>query len=164
VGAPKDVYDKPNNVFVGGFIGSPAMNFIHGKLDGEYFITEDAKLKVPEGKLKTLKKQDYDGKEIILGVRPEDIHNEPVVVDASEEMMIEAKVEVAELMGSEIIIYAKISGQEFVARIDARYNVQAGDDLKLAFNINKAHFFDNETRSEEHTSELQSRFDLVCRL
>ena len=145
VGEPKEVYDKPNNVFVGGFIGSPAMNFINGKLDGNHFVTGDVKLLVPEGKMKMLRDQGYVGKEIILGIRPEDIHDEPLVLDSSPETTINAQIEVAELMGSEIVLYSKVAGQDFVARIDSRFNIEAGANMKLAFNLSKAHFFDNES-------------------
>ena len=88
VGAPKEVYDKPNNVFVGGFIGSPAMNFFNGKLEDEYFVMGDVKVLVPEGKMKVLREQGYVGKDIILGIRPEDIHDEPLFIDSSPETKI----------------------------------------------------------------------------
>src|SRR5699024_6496628 len=76
VGAPKEVYDLPDNVFVGGFIGSPAMNFFNGKLeeDGFHVSNNGQNIAVPEGKMKVLRERNYIGKEVILGVRPEDIH------------------------------------------------------------------------------------------
>ncbi|AOV08580.1 ABC transporter ATP-binding protein [Sporosarcina ureilytica] len=145
VGEPKEVYDYPNNVFVGGFIGSPAMNFLTGKLEGEHFVLGNVKLHVPEGKMKMLRDQGYEGKEVILGIRPEDIHDEPLVIDASPNSTIEAQIEVAELMGAEIVLYSKVADQDFVARVDSRFNIEAGDSIKLAFNISKAHFFDVDT-------------------
>lgn len=145
VGEPKEVYDLPNNVFVGGFIGSPAMNFLTGKLEGEKFILGDVSLQVPEGKLKMLREQGYDGKEVILGIRPEDIHDEPLVIDASPGSTIDAKIEVAELMGAEIVLYSKIADQDFVGRVDSRFNIEAGETIQLAFNLSKGHFFDIET-------------------
>lgn len=150
VGEPKEVYDLPNNVFVGGFIGSPAMNFINGELQGDQFITGDVSLKVPEGKLKILREQGYVGKQIILGIRPEDIHDEPLVLDSSPDTTVEVKIEVAELMGSEIVLYSKVDDQDFVARIDSRFNIEAGSDMKLAFNLSKSHFFDAETEERIH--------------
>ncbi len=142
VGAPKEVYDKPNNVFVGGFIGSPAMNFLNGKLEGEYFVMDNVKVLVPGGKLKSLREQGYIGKNIILGIRPEDIHDEPLFIDSSPETKITVQIEVAELMGAEIILYSKVNEQDFVARVDSRFNVAAGETVDLAFNLNNAHFFD----------------------
>ncbi|WP_342504855.1 sn-glycerol-3-phosphate ABC transporter ATP-binding protein UgpC [Sporosarcina sp. FSL K6-2383] len=145
VGAPKEVYDEPNNVFVGGFIGSPAMNFLNGKLEGDYFVMGDVKVLVPGGKLKVLRDQGYVGKEVILGIRPEDIHDEPLFIDSSPETKISVVVEVAELMGAEIIMYSKVDNQDFVARVDARFNVVAGQTADLAFNLTNAHFFDCDT-------------------
>lgn len=145
VGAPKEVYDEPDNVFVGGFIGSPAMNFLNGKLIGNYFIMDDVKLLFPDGRLKILKERGYDGKDIILGIRPEDINDEQVFLDFSPETKVSASVEVAELMGAEIILYSQVNNQSFVARIDSRFNITAGDTIDLAFDLSKAHFFDKET-------------------
>lgn len=145
VGAPKEVYDEPDNVFVGGFIGSPAMNFLNGKLVGNHFVMDDVKLLVPDGRLKVLKERGYDGKDIILGIRPEDINDEQVFLDFSPETKVSASVEVAELMGAEIILYSQVNNQSFVARIDSRFNISAGDTIDLAFDLSKAHFFDKET-------------------
>src|SRR5699024_10926241 len=74
-GAPKDDYDNPEKEFAGGFIGSPSMNFLTGKLTDGYFELEDVKIKVPEGKMKVLRDQGYINKDIILGIRPEDMHD-----------------------------------------------------------------------------------------
>src|SRR5690625_950357 len=106
VGKPKEVYDYPDNVFVGGFIGSPAMNFLSGKIEGENFVTGDVKIKVPEGKLKVLQDNGYVGNEVILGIRPEDIHDEPLFIDSSPDTKITASIDVAELMGAETILYS----------------------------------------------------------
>ncbi|WP_280768667.1 ABC transporter ATP-binding protein [Salipaludibacillus daqingensis] len=142
VGAPKEIYDYPENVFVGGFIGSPAMNFLNGTLkDGNFYLGEFA-VKVPEGKLKLLEK--YNNKELILGIRPEDIHDEPVFLDAAENSKFEATIDVAELMGAESYLYSKVSDQDFIARVDSRTDVTSGNKLQLAFDMNKCHFFDPE--------------------
>lgn len=145
VGEPKEVYDAPNNVFVGGFIGSPAMNFFTGKVDGKHFVIGDQRLEIPEGQLKSLREQNYADKEVILGVRPEDIHDEPVVIEAHPGSTLQVPIEVAELMGAETILYSKLVDTDFVARVDSRTSIQAGTTATLAFDIGKGHFFDVET-------------------
>ncbi|WP_281976134.1 ABC transporter ATP-binding protein [Halobacillus litoralis] len=145
VGAPKEVYDKPENVFVGGFIGSPAMNFLNGKLADGHVELGEIKLAVPEGKMKPLREQNYIGKDIFLGVRPEDMHDEPIFIDANQDKKITADIEVAELMGSESYLYSKLNDQEFIARVDSRSDVKGGDRIELAIDMNKVHFFDKES-------------------
>lgn len=148
VGSPKEVYDLPENIFVGGFIGSPAMNFLNVKLEDGYAVLGDSKIKVPEGKMKVLREQDYVGKEVVLGIRPEDIHDEPVFIESATDAAFEATIDVAELMGAETYLYSKFHDQEFIARVDSRNDVKNGQKLKLAFDMNKCHFFDatSETR------------------
>jgi len=146
VGSPKEVYDNPENVFVGGFIGSPAMNFFKAKIEGEYVILdENVRLKIPGGKVKLLKDNGYIGKEVIFGIRPEDIHDEPVFIESFPDDFIEVNIEVAELTGAELMLYSSLAGHDFVARIDARNQVKAGDKVKLGLDLNKAHFFDPES-------------------
>jgi len=145
VGAPKEVYDNPENVFVGGFIGSPAMNFITGNLEDKGFKVGNTTLAVPEDKMKVLREKGYIGKRIILGVRPEDIQNDAVFIGPAKDASITAKVDVSELTGAELMIYTSIEGQNFVARLDANTNIQSGQKIELAFNMNKVHFFDAET-------------------
>ncbi|HET7616130.1 MAG TPA: TOBE domain-containing protein, partial [Bacillales bacterium] len=99
-------------------------------------------LEVPEGKLKVLKEQGYDNKELILGVRPEDIHDEPVFIETSQGTKINAHIEVAELMGAETYLYSKLEDQDFIARVDSRTDVQSGQTLDVALDLNKGHFFD----------------------
>ncbi|ASF38688.1 MAG: sn-glycerol-3-phosphate ABC transporter ATP-binding protein UgpC [Halobacillus sp.] len=145
VGKPKDVYDKPENVFVGGFIGSPAMNFLQGTLEEGQIDLGTVKITVPEGKMKTLRDQNYIGKELILGVRPEDMHDEPVFIDANQDKKITAHIEVAEMMGSESYLYSRLNDQEFIARVDSRTDINGGEDIELAIDMNKVHFFDKDS-------------------
>ncbi|GGB51425.1 sn-glycerol-3-phosphate ABC transporter ATP-binding protein UgpC [Virgibacillus dakarensis] len=145
VGAPKDVYDNPENMFVGGFIGSPSMNFLTGKLKDGLFELGDVKIKVPEGKMKILREQGFTNKDIVLGIRPEDIHDEPVFIDATPDTKITATIDVAELMGAESYLYSKVGEQDFIARVDSRSDINGGERIDLAFDMNKVHFFDPET-------------------
>ena len=151
IGTPKDIYDFPNNKFVGGFIGTPAMNFIDGKVteDG-YFICGDhkvgtSKLKIPAGKFKMLEDQHYIDKDIILGIRPEDIHDENVVANTYPEAKVLLKVEVSELLGAETLIHVTMNTQPLTAKVNARVDIHPRDEIELAFDMNKCHFFDPET-------------------
>jgi multiple sugar transport system ATP-binding protein len=145
VGAPKEVYDNPNNVFVGGFIGSPAMNFLRGVLKDDQFVMGEVSIKVPEGKMKLLKDKGYVNKEVILGIRPEDIHDELIFIESSPSTKISAYIDVAELMGAETYLYSKVADQDFIARVDSRSDINSGDTIELALDMNKAHFFDADT-------------------
>lgn len=145
IGAPKEVYEKPENIFVGGFIGSPAMNFFKGKLGDGKFSIENIAISVPEGKMKYLRDLGYVGKDIVMGVRPEDIHDEPIFIESSEGTKISAKVDVSELLGAETMVYSSVGGQDFVARLDSRSHITPGETINLAFDMNKSHFFDPDT-------------------
>ncbi|MCK1992995.1 ABC transporter ATP-binding protein [Peribacillus muralis] len=145
VGAPKDVYEKPVNVFVGGFIGSPAMNFFTGTLKEDSIKIGQQTLEIPAMKMKMLRDQGYVGKDIILGIRPEDFHNEGAYFTQSPNTMFKTQVDVSELMGAEIMLYSTLEGQNFVARVDAKNIIQAGEIIDLAVDMNKAHFFDKGT-------------------
>ncbi|MDZ5470173.1 sn-glycerol-3-phosphate ABC transporter ATP-binding protein UgpC [Bacillus sp. 31A1R] len=147
VGAPKEVYEKPENVFVGGFIGSPAMNFLNGKIEEGKLVIGKVSVAIPEGKMKMLREQGYVGKDIIFGIRPEDIHDEPVFIEASQGSKINVKIDVSELTGAETMLYSSLEGQDFVARVDSRTDIKPGQNLELAFDMNKAHFFDVATES-----------------
>lgn len=147
IGAPKEIYDKPNNIFVGGFLGSPAMNFITGTIkNGEFIIDEnnrDFVVKLNSSQLELL--NDYENKEIILGIRPEDIYlNEDIgVFKASKEFKLEA--DVSELLGHELIVYGFINGQRLIVKTKAKFNINVGDTNLYYIDENKTHFFDPET-------------------
>lgn len=146
IGSPKEVYNTPKNVFVAGFIGSPAMNFFNVTLNNG--VIRDGfglELVIPEGKNKMLVSQGYEGKPLIFGIRPEDIHNEQVVLDTMSDAVVRSEVVVSELLGAEIMLYTKLGTTEFISRVDARDFYKPGEVVDLAFNINKAHFFDVAT-------------------
>lgn len=146
VGAPKDIYDNPNNLFVAGFIGTPPMNFIRGIVDTNGLFTAGYHtLKVPGDRFELITENKMVGKEIILGIRPEDIHDEQVVMDTYPGAVLEIVVDVAELLGSETNIYTNISENHICAVINARTGVRIGDKMKLALDMNKCHFFDPTT-------------------
>ncbi|CAM3643886.1 ABC transporter ATP-binding protein [Erysipelothrix urinaevulpis] len=148
IGSPKEVYNNPNNVFVGGFIGAPAMNFFDCKIEDHHLITTDGvKLRIPEGKYSVLEEQGYVGKDVIFGIRPEDIHNEQLVLDSMTESLVNAEVTVAELLGAETMLYVTIGDHEFIAKVGVNESYSPGQKVELAFNISKGHFFDKETEN-----------------
>ncbi|MDN6162228.1 MAG: sn-glycerol-3-phosphate ABC transporter ATP-binding protein UgpC [Staphylococcus equorum] len=147
VGTPTEVYNKPVNVFVGSFIGSPAMNFFDVTLENGKIRTNSGELDLPVAApdLKMLKERGYDGKELIFGVRPEDLHDEGIAKDTYSDAMLNTNVSVSEMLGSETILYLEIDGKEFVAQVDARQTYPPNTNIELAVNMTKAHYFDPET-------------------
>lgn len=147
VGTPKEIYDKPENVFVGGFIGSPAMNFLNGVVTDNYIKIGDVSIELPREKLEILDRNGYKDKEIVLGIRPEDIYDGSEKNNLTENALVDMTVEVAELMGSESIVYGQIHNQNIVARVDNREGIATGTKLKLYFDMERAHFFDPKTEN-----------------
>ncbi len=145
VGAPKDVYDNPDNIFVGGFIGTPPMNFIYGKVEKGMFIGEGIKVALPEEKIALLKENNKLNEQVVLGVRPENIHDDPVLKAKFADATVKLKVDVAELLGAETHIHAMIGDHTLTAKVSARTDINIGDDVELAFDMHTVHFFDPET-------------------
>jgi multiple sugar transport system ATP-binding protein len=145
IGTPEEVYDYPVNKFVAGFIGSPPMNFMRGTVNGDSFQMGESKIQIPEDKAKILQKQAFSGKEVYLGIRPEDIHHEREFIAASPETSVEAAIDVTELMGAETMLYGKAADQDFVARVDSRMDLTPGENITLGFDLTHAHFFDVDT-------------------
>ena len=157
IGAPKDIYDNPANVFVGGFIGTPPMNFINGRV-GEDGIFECGnqkfgvvRLQVPKKQLKLLEEKNFIDKDIILGIRPEAVFDSEEDMEKYPQWVVERKVDVSELLGAESQITVKLpgtdrAGQSLTAKVPARVDVHMGDTIRLALNMNKCHFFDPETQ------------------
>ncbi len=148
IGSPKEVYNNPVNVFVGGFIGAPAMNFFNVKIENGRITSEDGlNLAITEGKYSALKEQGYEGKEVIFGLRPEDIRSENLIKASMPDSIVSATVEVAELLGAETMLYAKLNESEFIAKVGVNTEYKPGQKVELAFNINKAHFFDKDSEA-----------------
>ncbi len=155
VDSPQNLYDYPTNRFVAGFIGSPAMNVFDAKLekqgDGVYAVFGENKVKVPAGKLQKFTSDSYIGKEVLMGIRPEDIHDEDVFLSNSPDSIVSVDVDVVELMGAETFLYLTLHGMgnesNIVARVDPRSTSRAGDKIRVAFDANRLHFFDKDTEN-----------------
>jgi multiple sugar transport system ATP-binding protein len=147
---PDALYNNPINMFVAGFIGSPAMNFIEGSLSekaGEVvFSAKNMELAIPAERAQVLKSKGYIGKQVALGIRPEDIHDEPAVIEASPKSLVKVVVEVAENLGSEMYLYLEgIGEQTVIARVSGRSGIKENETVQLALDMNKIHMFDKET-------------------
>jgi multiple sugar transport system ATP-binding protein len=147
---PQILYDQPENLFVAGFIGSPSMNFFPAKCrkDGNnlFVDTGNFKVQIPEDKLKTY--MPYVDKEVIFGIRPEDIHNPAFAPPGIHAAPVETKVDVTELMGNEIYLYMVTGNNDFVARVDPRTRFRVGEQVTVLFNMDNFHIFDPSADAE----------------
>lgn len=147
IDSPFNLYHNPTNVFVAGFIGSPSMNFFDATLkpDGDNLIIDAGafSLKVPANKAAPF--MSHSGKDVILGVRPEDIHDSNYLPQGITPANITSNVEVIEQMGNEMIIYLETGGKNFIARTDPRTAAQVGGTLDVTINLDNMHIFDKDT-------------------
>ncbi len=147
IDTPQTLYDKPDNLFVAGFIGSPAMNFFNAKLqkqDGRLIVDAGSfQVKIPESRADLF--MPYSNKSVIFGIRPEDIHNPLFAPPGIVAEPVPAKIDVTELMGNEIFVYLQAGEHNFVARVDPRSRYHIGDDVQMVFNMDNMHIFDTET-------------------
>ena len=149
VDTPQNLYDYPCNTFVAGFIGSPQMNFLDGtvaKKGDQYAIDLGGDL-IPLPKEKTAdgKLDAYVGKKVKMGIRPEDIDDEPEFMAKHPDCQLDAEVEVSEMMGAEIYLYLDYKGNKMTARVSPTSKARHGDTVRVAFDPHKVHVFDVET-------------------
>ena len=157
IGTPIEIYDHPTNMFVAGFIGTPPMNFIKGSITKEgYFITDDGqhKLKLPEDKLQVVDNNQLYDKPIVLGIRPEHILDSADFMEQHPEWNLDLKVDIAELLGASTNVSAFVSGERITASVPPRTDISIGDDIRIAFNMERCHLFDAET-TISYTSNLK---------
>ncbi len=151
IDTPTCLYDNPENLFVASFLGSPQMNFFKAQLvkegDKLYSVFGNNKILVPESRAKRIIDDYYIGREVVMGVRPEDIHDEEIFISSNPDTVINAEIDVIEKLGNETILYMKVDGKEdyTVARIDARSQFATGENVNLAIDANHIHFFDPDT-------------------
>ena len=147
VGTPQELYNEPANKFVAGFIGSPAMNFFKVMVSGHQLTDGDQlNLTLTGGQEKLLTEKGYQGKKVILGIRPEDISADLIVEDTFPGDVVDAEVVVSELLGSDSVLYCKVGSQEFSAKVDASNYLEPGSKLRFTFKLPKSHLFDSETQ------------------
>jgi multiple sugar transport system ATP-binding protein len=150
IDTPQNLYENPTNIFVAGFLGSPAMNFLPGIIQQQenqlYLKTKSFDLPIPIAQQSQYQTQ--IGREIIFGIRPENIYSEEYLPPKTKPFPVKAEVSVIEMMGHEAIIYCTLAdGQDLVARVDPRSHFNPGDTITLLFDLNRFHLFDRE---QEH--------------
>ena len=149
VDTPQNLYEHPGNLFVAGFIGSPQMNFMDARIEvkGEDVTATVGKyvLKVPADKAKALKDGGYDGKTVVLGIRPENVYDSPEFLAAHPDSTLESTIRVYELLGAEVYLYFDVEGFNMTARVDPTTKSRTGDVVRFALDMNKIHLFDKET-------------------
>ena len=149
VDTPQHLYEQPGNLFVAGFMGSPQMNFLDAIVE---VVDDTAVLKVaghfiplPPAKSKKLIEGGYNGKTVTFGIRPEDVYDSEMMVEASPQSTFEATVKVYELLGAEVYLYFDLDEFQMTARVDPRTTARPGDVVKFAIDVEKIHIFDKET-------------------
>ena len=149
IDAPQVLYEKPVNLFVAGFIGSPQMNTAPCTIDkngDEYTVhIGESSFKIPEGKAKALDGVDIENKEFIFGIRPENVHDEEIYLSTLTDSQVKADVELTEAMGAETLLYLIFEGEHFVAKVNPRSTAKTGDKITVAFDLEKMHLFDKES-------------------
>ena len=146
VDTPQNLYNKPGNLFVAGFIGSPQMNFLDAtvKVSGKDvdLMIGQYKLRLPAEKAKALIDGGYDGKTVVMGIRPENVTDDASVFPNS---VVEAKINVYELLGAEVFLYFEVEGFNMTARVNPHTTSRQGDTVKFSLDMSKVHVFDKET-------------------
>ncbi|MGF7003845.1 multiple sugar transport system ATP-binding protein [Lachnospiraceae bacterium PF1-21] len=149
VDSPQKLYNEPNNLFVAGFIGSPHMNFVDAVVEvkGEDVVLKvaDYRFPLPAKKAKALIDGGYDGKTVVMGVRPEDLSDAQVMVETNKDSTVKAEINVYELLGAEVFLYFTLEGASMTARVDPRTTAKTGDVIDFAIDMEKVHVFDKET-------------------
>lgn len=143
IGTPREIYNNPANMFVAGFLGAPATNFIKGIYMKGKFIVEDLHVDVPKMYKENL--EPFEGKRVVLGVRPEDLYGEGIMADAYPSACFDFEVDLAELLGHEYILHGQVFGQPICAKVASRQEVSLHQTLNLTMDLSKIHFYDPET-------------------
>ena len=148
VDTPQNLYEKPQNLFVAGFMGSPQMNFLDAVVevngDAVNLKVADISIPLPPAKAKKLIEGGYAGKTVTFGIRPEDVYDSEMFIETAK-CVFESTIKVYELLGAEVYLYCDLAEFPITARVDSRTTARPGDKVKFAFDVEKIHVFDKET-------------------
>ena len=150
VDTPQNLYNKPNNIFVAGFIGSPQMNLVDAEVVGNgssvtLKLSDTVSIALPADKSKPIIDGGYVGKTVVMGIRPEDIHDEESFIEMSPESVFTTTIRLYELLGAEVYLYFDVEGFDCTARVNARTTARPGDEVVMAMDLTKLHIFDKDT-------------------
>jgi multiple sugar transport system ATP-binding protein len=147
IDSPQNLYDKPDNIFVAGFIGSPAMNFFDVTLveqDGDLYVDGGTfRLKLPPEKAQAVRAK--AGQQVVFGIRPEDVYDRDLAAPGIRAEPLSAKVDVTELMGNEIFVYLLTGKKQFIGRMDPRTSARVGQEMDVVVNMDNVHLFDRDS-------------------
>ena len=148
VDTPQNLYEKPQNLFVAGFMGSPQMNFLDAvvRINGTAVTLEVAgqSIPLPPAKAKKLIDGGYNRKTVTMGIRPEDVYDSEMFIETAK-CVFSSTIKVYELLGAEVFLYFDLGEFAMTARVDPRSNARPGDTVRFAFDVEKIHVFDKET-------------------
>jgi len=148
VDTPQNLYEKPANLFVAGFMGSPQMNFLDAEVkvegDAASLLVGGKSIPLPPAKAKAVIEGGYDGKTVTFGIRPEDVYDSEMFIETAK-CVFESNIKVYELLGAEVYLYFDLDEFPITARVDSRTTARPGDTVKFAFDVEKIHVFDKET-------------------
>ena len=151
VDTPTNLYQYPCNMFVAGFIGSPQMNFVtvtvDCKADGTYLNADGFSIKLPEGKGNKEEIKAYNGKEVLMGIRPEDMYDDEAFIANAPDCTTDVKITLVEMMGAETYLYFQIAGVDMTARVNPRTTAKIDETIKMGLDANKIHLFDKDTEA-----------------
>ena len=148
VDTPENLYERPGNKFVAGFIGAPQMNMVNADVaekDGIHLEFCGQSIRLDENRAKILRDKGYVGKKITLGIRPEDLHDAGSIDRANKDACIHATIRVYEMLGAETYLYFDMDQATWTARVDPSVKVKPGETVDLYMNTEKLHAFDVET-------------------
>ena len=152
VDTPQNLYNTPNNIFVAGFIGSPQMNLIDATVaqDGSQValkMSDDVIIKLPAEKSKKLIDGGYVGKTVVVGIRPEDVKDDPEFIAAHADSKFVSTIRVYELLGAEVNLHYEIGDVTCTAKVNPRTTARPGDEVTFAMDVTRLHVFDKETEN-----------------
>ena len=151
VDTPQAIYDRPKNLFVASFMGSPDMNLIDAVIEKQnnnlFLAFGNNKIKIPDKKAKMLNTSEHAYKHVIMGIRPEDIFNDPENLEYYKDGIIDSKVEVIEMLGAEMFLYLDADKTNLTARVSPHYPARTSEVIKVALNPEKIHIFDPDTET-----------------